>query len=169
MYISVAEASKKWGISPRQVQRLLALGWIPRAQKLGRSWMIPDDAEKPFDMRRKNKAPQESLCPKAPSLSALLRNTFGPPELTLSSDLSRVIEASKSFLPRDNPSHSKIVFKMFFAVLLPSFDCYSVIALIPHDGQIKNGGIGNGKSSKETKRVCFVGGVVVRRRRGMGR
>ena len=29
MYISVAEASEKWGVSHRQVQRLLALGKIP--------------------------------------------------------------------------------------------------------------------------------------------
>ena len=51
--MSVADASEKWGVSIRQVQRLLALGRIPRAKKYGRSWMIPDDAEKPADPRLK--------------------------------------------------------------------------------------------------------------------
>jgi len=51
-YISASEASEKWGVSLRQVQRLLAGNRIPRAKKYGRSWMIPDDAEKPGDARR---------------------------------------------------------------------------------------------------------------------
>ena len=51
--------------------------------------------------------------------------------------------------------------KYFFAVLLPSFDCYSVTVLSPDAGQTKNGGMGNGKSSKKTKRICVAGGVVV--------
>lgn len=54
-YISVLEASEKWGISLRQVQRLLAAKRIPRAKKYGRSWMIPDDAEKPVDLRNEKK------------------------------------------------------------------------------------------------------------------
>jgi excisionase family DNA binding protein len=60
-YISVSEASEKWGVSLRQVQRLLADNRIPRAKKYGRSWMIPDDAEKPVDPRRERKLPEQSL------------------------------------------------------------------------------------------------------------
>ena len=51
-YISVVEASQRWGISPRQVQRLLAAERIPHAKKYGRTWMIPVDAKKPYDSRR---------------------------------------------------------------------------------------------------------------------
>jgi DNA-binding CsgD family transcriptional regulator len=60
-YISATEASEKWGISLRQVQRLLANNRIPRAKKYGRSWMIPDDAKKPIDPRRERKLPCQSL------------------------------------------------------------------------------------------------------------
>ncbi|HWR24016.1 MAG TPA: helix-turn-helix domain-containing protein [Feifaniaceae bacterium] len=59
-YISAAEASEKWGVSLRHVQRLLAAGRIPCAKKYGRVWMIPDDAGKPADPRREKK-PQKSL------------------------------------------------------------------------------------------------------------
>ncbi len=51
-YISTEDASKKWGISIRQVQRLLACNRIPDAKKYERSWMIPVDARKPVDLRR---------------------------------------------------------------------------------------------------------------------
>ncbi len=40
---------EKWGVSLRQVQRLLADNRVPGAKKHGRSWMVPDDAEKPVD------------------------------------------------------------------------------------------------------------------------
>ena len=49
MDISVVEASEKWGVSLRQVQRLLVANRIPRAKKIGRSWIIPADAVKPGD------------------------------------------------------------------------------------------------------------------------
>lgn len=80
-YISAAEASEKWGVSLRQVQRLLANGRIPLAKKYGRLWMIPDDAEKPIDLRREKKLPEKSL----------------------SSELANVIEATSVPMPSDNP------------------------------------------------------------------
>jgi DNA-binding CsgD family transcriptional regulator len=65
-YISALEASKKWSVSLRQVQRLLAGGRIPGAKKYGRSWMLPADAKKPGDLRRKKKplpnALSDDLC-----------------------------------------------------------------------------------------------------------
>lgn len=51
-YISAAEACEKWGVSLRQVQRLLAAKRVPQARKYGRSWMIPVEAERPVDRRR---------------------------------------------------------------------------------------------------------------------
>ena len=50
-YISAAEIAQKWGVSPRQVQRLLTANRIPDVKKYGRSWMIPADSAKPGDLR----------------------------------------------------------------------------------------------------------------------
>ena len=73
-YISVAEASEKWGVSLRQVQRLLALGRIPYAKKYGRSWMIPEDADKPIVPRLKSGPSQQFLS----DLAYVLAFTYEP-------------------------------------------------------------------------------------------
>ncbi len=52
-YISCPEAAKKWGISERRVQKFCEDGRIPGVIKFGRMWMIPKDAKKPSDPRRK--------------------------------------------------------------------------------------------------------------------
>lgn len=52
-YISCPEAAKKWGISERRVQKFCEDGRIPGVIKFGRMWMIPKNAEKPSDPRRK--------------------------------------------------------------------------------------------------------------------
>lgn len=54
-YISAKEAAEKWGISLRYVQRLLSGQRIPGAKKYQRSWLIPEDAEKPEDLRKGKK------------------------------------------------------------------------------------------------------------------
>jgi DNA-binding CsgD family transcriptional regulator len=46
-YMTIAEAAKKWDVSLRQAQRLVAENRIPNAQKFGRAWMIPAHMEKP--------------------------------------------------------------------------------------------------------------------------
>lgn len=51
-YISVREASAKWAISERRVQKLCEGGRIDGVLRFGRSWMIPKDAEKPRDSRQ---------------------------------------------------------------------------------------------------------------------
>lgn len=51
-YISTQEAAEKWGVSLRQVQRLLREERITGARKYGVSWMIPADAQKPDDPRK---------------------------------------------------------------------------------------------------------------------
>ncbi|CFX15027.1 Transcription regulator LuxR, C-terminal [Syntrophomonas zehnderi OL-4] len=83
-YISAIEASEKWGVSLRQVQRLLAGHRIPHAKKYGRSWMIPRDAEKPADPRKEKKALGHSL----------------------SADVSRVFAATSAILPLPMPGGS---------------------------------------------------------------
>lgn len=60
-YMTVAQASEIWGVSLRQVQRLLATGRVPGAWKHGRAWMLPADAEKPGDPRREKKPPEDPL------------------------------------------------------------------------------------------------------------
>lgn len=52
-YISCAEAAAKWDISERRVQKLCEGERIPGAAKFSRVWLIPKDAEKPVDERRK--------------------------------------------------------------------------------------------------------------------
>ena len=52
-YISVKEASLKWGISERRIQRLCSESRVAGAIRFSRVWMIPKDAEKPADARRK--------------------------------------------------------------------------------------------------------------------
>ena len=52
-YMSAPEAAKKWGISERRVQKLCEENLILGASKLGYMWLIPKDAEKPADARRK--------------------------------------------------------------------------------------------------------------------
>ncbi len=52
-YMTLKEASAKWGITPRQINYLCAAGRIPGAIKMASIWLIPKDAVKPADGRRK--------------------------------------------------------------------------------------------------------------------
>ena len=52
-YMTIAEASERWGISQRQVQHLCTLGSVEGAVKFGRAWMIPRATKKPVDGRTK--------------------------------------------------------------------------------------------------------------------
>ena len=52
-YISAPEAAKKWGISERRVQKLCEENRIPGVAKFNYMWLIPKNAEKPVDGRRK--------------------------------------------------------------------------------------------------------------------
>ena len=55
--MTVKEAAKRWDVSERRIGILCQEGRIPGAYKEGRRWLIPDDAEKPVDQRRKNQRP----------------------------------------------------------------------------------------------------------------
>ena len=54
MFMTVKEASAKWGISDRRIRVLCAEGKIPRAVKEGKSWKFPVDTVKPIDRRYKS-------------------------------------------------------------------------------------------------------------------
>ena len=51
-YMTVLQASEKWGISDRRVRILCQKEKIPNVIKQGRAYLIPVDAEKPDDGRR---------------------------------------------------------------------------------------------------------------------
>lgn len=55
MFMTVKEASLKWGISDRRIRVLCSEGKIPGAYQEGRVWKIPVDARKPVDGRYKSK------------------------------------------------------------------------------------------------------------------
>ena len=52
--LSTREISEKWGISARRVQLLCASQRIPGATRVGQTWVIPANAEKPKDQRIKS-------------------------------------------------------------------------------------------------------------------
>lgn len=51
-YISIREASYKWGVSERRVNQYCVQGRIPGLSPSGGSWAIPEGAEKPKDPRK---------------------------------------------------------------------------------------------------------------------
>ena len=51
-YISAEQAAKKWGISHRSVRNYCAKSRIPGAFIIGKTWNIPEDAEKPCRKKR---------------------------------------------------------------------------------------------------------------------
>ena len=53
--MSVKEASERWNISERWLQKLCEEGRIEGVQRFSRSWMIPKEAQKPADLRKKQK------------------------------------------------------------------------------------------------------------------
>lgn len=54
-FLSIRETALKWNVSERRVNQYCAEGRVPGAQKFGKSWAIPADADKPKDPRRARK------------------------------------------------------------------------------------------------------------------
>lgn len=52
-YITAAQAAEKWGLTVRRIQDLCRKDKIHGAVRWGRDWMIPNDAHRPQDRRRK--------------------------------------------------------------------------------------------------------------------
>ena len=58
-YISVQQASDKWEISKRRIQKLCEENRINGAVRFSRAWAIPKDAPKPADSRLKENRKKE--------------------------------------------------------------------------------------------------------------
>ena len=56
-YVSVAKMAEKWGLSERSVRNYCAHGRIAAAKLIGKTWYIPEDAQKPERLNKKNDAP----------------------------------------------------------------------------------------------------------------
>lgn len=52
-FITVTQASVRWGVNPQRIRALLKQGRIEGATKPGHDWLIPADAQKPPDARLK--------------------------------------------------------------------------------------------------------------------
>ena len=65
-YMTLKEASKIWGVTPRWRNYYCSSGRILGAIKMGTIWLIPKNAEKPIDGRtkqgRKLKNAEDTLC-----------------------------------------------------------------------------------------------------------
>ena len=60
-YLSVMEIAKKWGLSERSVRNYCAMGKIDGAFLTGKTWNIPEDAQKPDRVNKKNELPATLL------------------------------------------------------------------------------------------------------------
>ena len=52
-YMTLKEASEKWGVMPCRVNYYCTAGRIPGVVKMGGVWLLPKEAEKPADRRYK--------------------------------------------------------------------------------------------------------------------
>lgn len=53
--MSVKEASERWNISERWIQKLCEEGRSEGVRRFSWSWMIPKEAQKPADLRKNRK------------------------------------------------------------------------------------------------------------------
>ena len=53
-YLSAKEAGEKWGLSDRRIQILCSQGRIPGVLRIGNTWGIPNNVDKPKDARIKS-------------------------------------------------------------------------------------------------------------------
>ena len=52
-YMTLKEATEKWGVTPRRVNYYCTADRIPGAVKMAGVWLVPKDADKPIDGRTK--------------------------------------------------------------------------------------------------------------------
>lgn len=57
-YLTVKEMGEKWGVTSRMVNVYCSTGRIPGAIKKGNLWLVPEDAIKPMDQRKKKEKEQ---------------------------------------------------------------------------------------------------------------
>ena len=78
-YLTVRETAEKWSLSDRMVQQFCIDGRIPGAQKFGKSWAIPMEAEKPQDPRVSRRQKQQAAGPlDITCLMPLMNTPFQP-------------------------------------------------------------------------------------------
>jgi hypothetical protein len=53
-YLTTKEIADKWNVNDRRVRVLCEEGRVDGAFKVGKSWMIAEDASKPYDGRKKS-------------------------------------------------------------------------------------------------------------------
>lgn len=56
-YLSVAETAKKWNVSERSVRNYCARERVPGAFQIGKTWSIPENAEKPERTNKRKEQP----------------------------------------------------------------------------------------------------------------
>ena len=56
-YVSVAKMAEKWGLSERSVRNYCAQGRIADAKLIGKTWYIPENAQKPDRVNKKKDTP----------------------------------------------------------------------------------------------------------------
>lgn len=94
-YLSVFEIAKKWNISARSVRNYCANGRIDGAFITGKTWNIPENAEKPERKNKKSNEPQTLLERlKAEKASALSGGIYHKVQIELTYN-SNHIEGSK--------------------------------------------------------------------------
>ena len=54
-YVTAAQMAEKWSISRRRVSKLCSEGRIEGAMLMGKTWVLPEDAKKPEDLRHSRK------------------------------------------------------------------------------------------------------------------
>lgn len=99
--ITAQKAAEKWNIHVRRVQEYCKQGKIPGAQRFGTHWMVPADAIKPADGRRKvtKEAPRETLSMPRKTPMLVMTNLYHTPGSAeaASKELARNPEAQKLF------------------------------------------------------------------------
>ena len=59
--LSVSEAAKKWGVSERSVRNYCAQGRVDGAVLVGKTWQVPQNAEKPDRLNKHSDKPKSLL------------------------------------------------------------------------------------------------------------
>ena len=60
-YLSVAETAKRWGVAERTVRNYCASGKLPQAILVGKTWSIPESAQRPERANKHEDAPETLL------------------------------------------------------------------------------------------------------------
>jgi DNA-binding NarL/FixJ family response regulator len=104
-YITAAEAAERWGVSTRQVQRLLSCGRVQGTQQFGKRMLIPANAKKPEDLRHRGnpQEPRESQKPQEQQEQQTQQRKQRQQKAGPFDDFEEVIGATYVLWPSDDP------------------------------------------------------------------